>query len=46
MFFGFVFNALAWSTIIKHPYNSISLTLGLGLSFFGFILLIYSLAKK
>ncbi|PKB16796.1 hypothetical protein CLU82_1945 [Flavobacterium sp. 5] len=43
---GFIFNAIAWSTIIKHPYNSMCLILGLGLSFLAFVLLIYSLVKK
>lgn len=47
MIIGFVFNGLAWSTIIGgHPYNTICFFLGLGLSFFGFIFFILSLVKK
>lgn len=47
MMIGFVLNGLAWSTIIGgHPYNTICFLLGLGLSFFGLILFILSLAKK
>jgi hypothetical protein len=47
MIIGFVFNGLAWSTIIGvHPYNTICFLLGLGLSLFGLIFFILSLVKK
>lgn len=47
MIIGFIFNGLAWSTIIGgHPYNTICFLLGLGLSLFGLIFFILSLAKK
>ena len=44
---GFILNGLAWSTIIgRHPYNTICFSLGLGLSFFGFVFFIRALIKK
>ena len=44
---GFILHGLAWSTIIGgHPYNTICLLLGLGLSFFGLAFFIYSLIEK
>lgn len=47
MIIGFIFNGLAWSTIIGgHTYNTICFLLGLGFSLFGLILFILSLAKK
>jgi len=47
MIIGFIFNGLAWSTIIGgHPYNTICFLLGMGLIFSGLILFILSLAKK
>ena len=47
MIAGFLFNGLAWSTILGgHPYNTICFLLGLGLSLFGLIFLLLSLGKK
>lgn len=47
MIMGFVFNGLAWSTIIGgHPDNTICFLLGLGLSLFGLIFFILNLVKK
>ncbi len=47
MIIGFIFNGLAWSTIIGgHPYNTISFLLGMGLIFSGLIIFILSLLKK
>lgn len=46
MIIGFVLIGFAWSIYIGVPFNSICLILGLGLSFFGFLVFVIGLWKN